>query len=102
MLWIGLWAALALLGVNFNRAFLLGASSLPIVITAYSYREGGDAVQYWLVIGAYCLLHIAVFAGVPSGWIPARAASLLPLFIPDYILMAYLLPKLSGIAFVYE
>ena len=96
---IGIWAALGFAGLDFSVAFLAGMSSVPIGVTAYSYRDGASEPRYWITVALYCIAHILALWLAGGGWIPKPAAALTPFFLADYLLLAYLFPKLSGIAF---
>jgi hypothetical protein len=98
-LMIGIWAVLAYTGVDFSVAFLAGMSSVPIAVTAYSYREGFDQPRYWVTIALYCIIHALALHVIGSSWIPKPAVALTPIFMLDYLLLAYLFPTLSGIIF---
>lgn len=100
-LMLGIWAVLALAGTDVDVAFLAAMSAVPIGVTTYSYRDGGNERRYWITLAGYCLVHVLALRLIGGDWIPRPAVALTPLFILDYLLLAYLFPKLSGLKYDY-
>ncbi len=96
---LGIWVVLTWAGIDSDVAFLAAMSTVPIGVTAFSYREGRNEPRYWITIAGYCVIHVLALRLLGSDWIPRPAIALAPLFILDYLLLAYIFPKLSGISF---
>lgn len=98
-LMLGIWIGLAQAGIDVDVEFLAAMSAVPIIVTAFSYRDAADDPRYWITIMGYCAIHIVTLRFIGGDWIPAPAVALTPLFLFDYVLLAYLFPKLSGLRF---
>ena len=98
-LMLGIWTGLAHAGIAVDVAFLAAMSAVPIIVTAFSYRDAADDLRYWITIAGYCALHELALHFIGGDWIPSPAVALTPLFLLDYLLLAYLFPKLSGLRF---
>ena len=101
-LMLGVWIALALSGVDVDAAFLAGLSSVVIGVTGYAYREAFREISFWATMTFYCLVHGLVIAALGGDWLPEPAIAISPIFILDYIGMAWLFPKISRIDFSYD
>jgi len=99
---IGVWLGLALLGLDFDSAFLAGLSSAVIGVTAYAYRKAYRDIRFWATIGFYDLVHMLAIATFGGDWLPSPTIAISPLFILDYMGMAWLFPKISRIEFNYD
>jgi hypothetical protein len=93
-----IWVVLANSGLSIDVAFLAAMSAVPIGATAYAFQDGAGKSRYWLT---YCVIHGLAMRFVGGDWIPKPAVALAPLFIFDYLLLAYLFPVLSGVEYDY-
>lgn len=98
---LAIWAVLTSSGVSSDLAFLAAMSAVPIGVTAYAFRDGANEPRYWITIVGYCVIHALALRFAGGDWIPQPAVVLAPLFILDYLLLAYLFPKLSGLKYDY-
>lgn len=101
-LMFGAWILLMVFGLDADVAFLGGISSAIISVIGFAYREAYRDARYWITIAAYGLIHAAVFGVLGGGWIPKPTVAIVPVFLLDYVVMAFLLPKISGIKFYYD
>ena len=101
-LMFAVWAALAMVGIGVDLAFLAGVSSATIGVTAFAYRDAYRDIRFWATLAFFCLAHVLIFCVVGGSWIPKPAAAVTPLFLVDYMAMAYLLPKISRIKFAFD
>jgi len=95
-----IWVSLAYLGLDVGLAFLMGLSAAMIAATAALYRDARNDARYWIAIVGYSIVHVLVLSVTGSKWIPKPAAAMSPVFILDFVVMAYLLPKVTRIEFV--
>ncbi|MBD3746398.1 MAG: hypothetical protein IE932_09315 [Sphingopyxis terrae] len=101
-LMIGVWVGLALIGLDVDSAFLAGLSSAVVGVTAYAYREASRDIRFWATIGFYGLVHMLAISTFGGDWLPSPTIAISPLFILDYMGMAWLFPKISRIGFNYD
>lgn len=99
---IGVWVGLALAGLDVDSAFLAGLSSAVIAVTAYAYREAFKDFRFWATIGFYAVIHALAISHFGGDWLPSPTIAIAPLFLMDYMGMAWLFPKISRIDFSYE
>jgi len=96
------WVGLAMAGLDVDSSFLAGLSSAVIGVTAYAYREACRDIRFWATIGFYSLVHIVAIYTFGGDWLPSPTIAISPLFLLDYMVMAWLFPKVSRINFNYE
>jgi|GEM_PF-2546662 len=89
-------------GLDVDSSFLAGLSSAVIGVTAYAYREACRDIRFWATIGFYSLVHIVAIYTFGGDWLPSPTIAISPLFLLDYMVMAWLFPKVSRINFNYE
>lgn len=82
--------------------WLLGMALAIIIAVAMIFREGRFNYRFYVVLSLFILVHAAIFLIIIHNWpnLPVKALS--PIFIPDFIAMGYLFPKLTGLAFDME
>ena len=93
---------MALAGVDDDSAVLAGLSSAVIGVTAYAYWDASRDVRFWLTITIYCIGHALAITTFGGDWLPSPTIAISPLFILDYVGMAWLFPKISRIKISYE
>ena len=107
LLWLlplmfGVWGGLLLAGLKVDLAFLVSLSTTVIGVIGHAYREARNDVRFWAVIGLYGLVHWLAITLVGGDWVPSPAIAISPVFILDYMGLAWLFPKISRINFSYE
>jgi hypothetical protein len=86
--------------IGFAEVGLLVAMSvLAIGVTALAYSDAKKEPRYWLVIAFFCGAHGLILAFSNADWIPKPTIVLMPIAMLDYLAMAWLFPKLSGLTF---
>lgn len=78
---------------------LVAMSVLAIGVTALAYFDAKKEPRYWLVIAIFCGAHGLILAFSNADWVPKPTILLMPIAMLDYLAMAWLFPKLSGLAF---
>lgn len=79
--------------------WLLGMALAIIIAVAMIFREGRSSRRFYVVLMLFLLVHAVIFTAILYTWPTLPAKALSPIFIPDFIAMAYLFPKLTGLAF---
>ena len=79
--------------------WLLGMALALTIAVAMIFREGRHSPRFYVVLSLFLIVHGVIFALVVRAWPQLPAKALSPIFVPDFIAMAYLFPKLTGLAF---
>lgn len=89
-------------GESQEVAFLFALSTVPIGSIAYQFGDGANEPRYWLTLAGLSALHCVAISTMGGDWIPKHFSIVaLPIFLLDYVMIAYLFPKLSGLAYEY-
>ena len=84
---------------NVASGWLIGMSLGVILIVGQSFTEARRELRYWLTLGLYAGLHVALFAFAIEAWIPKPTAMITPHFLIDYLALGWAFPKISGLCF---
>lgn len=84
--------ASTVLGASEERVFLAGMSSGAIAAVVWMFRDWRRHVSFWLAVFTFTVLHVvAIYFAQPS-WLPTPTILLAPLFILDFVFMAWVFP----------
>ncbi|MGN7161297.1 hypothetical protein [Sphingomonas sp. SAFR-052] len=92
---------LLLAGTSQNVAFLSALSAVVIASTGYQYGEGVNEPRYWLTLAGFSTLHCGALYAAGGDWMPSLTIAVMPIFILDFVLMAYSFPAVSGLEYEY-
>jgi uncharacterized membrane protein AbrB (regulator of aidB expression) len=103
-----LWFPLCCLGLVFGIGIFLGQVAIGwllamsvavIVITGQAFSDAKAEPRFWATLAGYGLVHIGILSFSNEAWIPKPTAAITPVFLLDYLAMAWAFPKLSGLRF---
>ena len=103
-----LWFPLCCLGLVFGigiflgqvaTGWLLAMSVAVVVITGQAFSDAKAEPRFWATLAGYGLVHIGILSFSNEAWIPKPTAAIMPVFLLDYLAMAWAFPKLSGLRF---